>query len=102
VNIVGQSRHQVADLLVLKIAERQFLQMREDLVAQIRLAAAREAVDVHAPAIAKQALQRGGAEDQERVANQRGFAGFRLERAIDAVLDQPWQRDARQIGGDER
>ena len=54
-------------LCVLEIAERQLLQMGEHPIAQIGLAAAREAMNIDAPAVAKKTLQRGGAENQQRV-----------------------------------
>jgi hypothetical protein len=37
--------------------------MSEHSIAQVGFAAARETVDVDAPTVAKESLQRGGAED---------------------------------------
>jgi hypothetical protein len=76
--------------------------MREHPVAQIRLATAREAVNVYAPAVAKETLQTGGAKNQQWIIELRivGFPGG--QRRIDAALDQPGQSDAGKVGGDER
>ena len=101
VDIVGQTRHQVADLVVLKIAERQLLQMSEHDVAQISLAAARETVNVDAPAEAQKPLQRGRAQYQQRVGQQRNVAFLSAQRRVDAAFDQPRQGDAGEIGGDQ-
>ncbi len=47
-------------------------------------------------------MQRGGAENQKRVLEQRSLGIARAERRIDAALDQPRQSDAGEIGGDQR
>jgi hypothetical protein len=44
-------------------------------------------VNIDAPAVAEKPLQRGGAEDQQRVMDQRWIADFGAEGGIDTVLD---------------
>jgi hypothetical protein len=101
VNVIRQARHEVAGFRVLEVAEWQFLQVGKYAVPKLGFAATRETVDINAPAIAEETLQRGGAEDQQRILKQRTI-GRGAERRIDTALDQPGQGDAREIGGDER
>ena len=68
-NVVGEARHEIAGFVVLEIGQRQFLQMREYPVAQIRLTAARETMDIDTPAIAEKALKTRREENQQRVFN---------------------------------
>ena len=63
-NVIGHARHQIAGLGVLEIIQRQFLQVGEDAIPQIRLAAPREAIYIDAPAIAETTLEHGRAQDQ--------------------------------------
>ena len=58
-------------------------------------------MNVDAPAVAKKSLHRGGAEDQQRIAEQRAL-GAMVKSGIDAALDQPRQGDAGEIGADQR
>ena len=58
-------------------------------------------MNVNAPAEAKETLQRGRADDQQRVGQQRGAALLGPQRRVDATLDQPRQGDAGEIGGDQ-
>src|SRR5581483_4106243 len=101
-NVVGEARHQIAGFGMLKKAQRQGLQVREDPVAQIGLAAPREAVDIDAPAVAEKTLKGGGAKNQQRILDQRAPPASAVERGVDAALDEPGQRDAGEIRGDER
>jgi len=75
--------------------------MGEHDFAQIGLAAARETVNVDAPAEAKETLQCGRANYQQRVGQRRSVAILGPQRRVDAALDQPRQGDAGEIGGDE-
>jgi hypothetical protein len=59
-------------------------------------------VDVDAPAITEKTLKRCRAENQDRVIKQRALRLGDTERRIDTPLDQPGQRDAGQIRGDQR
>jgi len=46
-------------------------------------------------------LQRGGAEDPQRVFDERTMA-VRAKSRIDTALDQPGQGDAGEVGGNQR
>jgi hypothetical protein len=87
---------------VLEIAQRKPLQMGKNPIPQIGLAAPRETVDIDAPAVTKKALHSGGAEDQQRILDQRAIAGRGAKRGIDAALDQPRQANAGEVGGNQR
>src|SRR5258706_3958390 len=76
--------------------------MRKNPIAQVCLAAAREAVNIDAPAVAEKPLERRRAEDQQGIMKQRQTSIFGVQRGIDAALDQPGKRDAGQISGDQR
>ena len=56
-DVDSKPRHQIAGLVVLKIAERELLQMRKNFFAQIGFRFAGKTVDVDAPAVAKKALE---------------------------------------------
>jgi hypothetical protein len=86
---------------VLEIAKRELLQMRKNFFAQIGFRFARKTIDIDAPAIAKKALEDRAHQDQQRKINQRDAGQFLLHRRIDAFLDQPWQRDPRDIRTDQ-
>src|SRR4029077_16647638 len=101
-NVVSQARHQIASLGMLEVAEGQLLQVGEYPVPPVRLAAAREAVNIDPPAIAEKSLQRGGAQNQKRILERKRFTGAAVERGIDAALDQPGDRHAGKIGCDKR
>jgi hypothetical protein len=75
--------------------------MGEHDIAQIGLAAARETMNVDAPTEAKETLQRGRPDNQQRVGQQRGGVLLGSQSGIDAALDQPGQGDAGEIGGDQ-
>src|SRR5262245_9979537 len=88
--------------MVLKITHRKPLQVGKDPVPQIRFTAAREAVDVDAPAIAKQSLHCRRAENQQGIIELRDRSLLGGQSGIDAALDQPGQSDTGEIGGDQR
>src|SRR5688500_1048957 len=56
-NVDSKTRHQIAGLVVLKIAERELLQMRKNFFAQIGFRFARKTVDIDAPAVAEKTLE---------------------------------------------
>jgi hypothetical protein len=99
-DVIGETRHEIAGFVILKVAQRQFLQMREYPVAEIRFTTAREAVDIDTPAIPEKPLKSGGEQNQKRVLNERAL-GVAVQRRIDAPFDQPWKRDAGKISADE-
>ena len=86
---------------MLEVAERELLQMRKHLFAQIGLRFARKTVDVDAPAVTKKALEDCRQQDQQRKINQRNAGQLLLYRRVDAFLNQPGQRDSGQIGADQ-
>jgi hypothetical protein len=100
-DVIGETRHEIAGFIILKVAQRQFLQMQEYPVAEIRFTTARETVDIDTPAIPEKPLKSGGEQNQQRVLNQRAL-GVGVQRRIDAAFDQPRQRDAGKISADER
>jgi hypothetical protein len=59
-------------------------------------------VDVDAPAVTEKPLQGRGAENQQGVAQQRSVGGVPIKRRIEAAFDQPGERNAREVGGDQR
>jgi hypothetical protein len=59
-------------------------------------------VDIDAPAVAKKSLQRGGAEDQQRIPEQRATGVRGAKRRIDAAFDQPGEGDAGKVRADQR
>ena len=86
---------------MLKISERELLQMRKNFFAQIGFRFARKTVDVDAPAVTKKALEDCRQQDQQRKINQRNAGQLLLYRRVDAFLNQPGQRDSGQIGADQ-
>ena len=68
-NVIRETRHEIAGFVVLEIRQRQFLQMGEYPVAQIRLTAARETMDIDTPAIPEKSLKARREENQQRVFN---------------------------------
>jgi hypothetical protein len=76
--------------------------MRKHAIAQIGFAAAREAVNVDAPAVTEKSLQRRAEQNQRGILDQRALAVRAAQRRVDAALDQPRQGDTGKVGGNER
>ena len=87
---------------VLKITERKLLQMGENSIPQVRFATAGETVNVDPPAITENALECGGAQNQQGVFQREYLGGALMQCRIDASLDQPGKGHAGEIGSDER
>lgn len=68
-NVIGETRHEIAGFVVLEIRQRQFLQMGEYPVTEIRFTAARETMDIDTPAITEKTLKARGEKNQQRVFN---------------------------------
>jgi hypothetical protein len=101
-DVIGQTRHQIAGFSVLEVTEWQLLQVGKHPIAQIGFAAARETMNMDAPAIAEEALQCRAEQNQRGIFDQRALAIRAAQRRVDTALNQPRQRDTGQVGGDER
>ncbi len=100
VEIVGCARHQVAGAMRLVVAERQPLQMREEVVAEVVFELTRGANQQAPGQIAEHAADDGGGERGRAIEQQlaRGDAGGEV---VDRVLQNPGAGELDR-GGDQR
>ena len=102
-DVVGQARHQVAGFGVLEITERQLLQMSENPVAQIGFAAARKAVNIDAPTVAKEPLKRRGARiSSGYLTSERGSPVSCSAVSIPPLISQGRAMPAKSVATSER